>query len=125
MPEVFIMMAQMESRAGSHVSVLKTAVVTQAVTVLEQFLRLILEGRLDEGAVRATRGWHRGEDEKILVSMSSIEASGRGFQNIGPIGWLLRWLGPGGLADRLLGKDGPPDHLLGLRHDLVHAFGVH
>ena len=83
---VFIRMAQLESRAGSRDPVMKPAIVVQAVTSLEQFLRLVLEGRLDEerGAARRSVGV-RGLEGEVGVSASRIDASMRGFQNVGAI----------------------------------------
>ena len=122
---VFIRMAQLESRAGSRDPVMKSAIVMQAVTSLEQFLRLVLEGRLDEerGAARRSVGV-RGLEGEVGVSASRIDASMRGFQNVGAIKRLAREHGPPALRECLRSMGPDLDWALDLRHDLAHSLGV-
>ena len=80
---VFIRMAQLKSKAGSRDPVVKTAIVTQAVTALEQFLRLVLEERLDaEGGAGSRVVRIRGIKGPVRVSVSRLVASGRGYQSV-------------------------------------------
>ncbi len=64
---VFMRMAMLKAGIGSDSEIARMAIVTQSVTVLEQFLRLILELDIDEKA--------RGKGRAVIKSIEGIEAA--------------------------------------------------
>ena len=63
----FMRMAMLKDGVGSGSEIVRIVVVTQSVTVLEQFLRLILELDIDEKA--------RGKGRVVIKSIEGIEAA--------------------------------------------------
>ena len=126
MLDVFVIVAQLKIRVGSRDPVLKAAIVVQAVTALEQFLRLILEERLDaeHGGLRAAAVVVKGISRAFEVSASRIEAFGHGFQSVAAIRRLADKYGPPALQACLKKMGGDLARLFDLRHCLVHALGV-
>ena len=83
MLDVFIGVAELKARLGSRDPVLKAAIVTQAVTILEQFLRLALEERLDLLHGRGRMPVRiRGVRRAVWASVSRIGAVDHGFQSV-------------------------------------------
>ena len=126
MLDVIVLMAQLKIRVGSRDPVLKAAIVVQAVTALEQFLRLILEERLDakHGGPRAASVVVEGIARAFEVSASRIEALGHGFQSVAAIGRLADKYGPPALRECLKKMGGDLARLFDLRHCLIRALGV-
>ena len=123
---VFIRMAELKSWLGRQDPVSQTAIVTQSITVLEQFLRLILEEQLDReaGGPAYDAAKVRGEGKKVRVSRSRLRALRRGFQNIYAIDDMAAECNLPALKRRLAELWAEVIRALNLRHDLIHALGI-
>ena len=122
---VFIRRAELKTWVGRRDPVSLTAVVTQGVTALEQFTRLMYEEQLDR------RGWKggeshavvgvRGEDGDVRVSKSRLAAIGRTFQSVKPILEMAEECGLAPLKRCVEALKDDLEGMFGLRHDLTHA----
>ena len=122
---VFVGIAHLKVRAGSRDPVIKAAIVTQAVTILEQFLRLILEERLDLMHGRAHMPAQiKDLGRAVWVSMSRIDALGHGLQSVEAIERLADMYGLPLLRKCVEEMREDLVRLFDQRHALVHSLGA-
>lgn len=123
---VFIRLVMIMANVGTGNELARMGVVTQSVTVLEQFLRLILELDMDRGrgarriVIRSVRGLSRA----VALAESRIEASASTFQSAKSIMEMAEWRGIPVLR-RLLKTHGRRLRwLFRTRHALTHTVGI-
>ena len=122
-----IRLALIKASIGSGNELTRMGVVMQSVTVLEQFLRLILE--LD--MVEKSRGRGRiairsigGIMNAVALSEARLKASESGFQSERAVERMARWRGIPALL-RFLDENGEDlRYLFEKRHALTHTAGI-
>lgn len=120
---VFVRVATIKACIGSGNEMSRMGVIVQCVTVLEQFVRLILEIDIDEksGGRRTAIETVEGIRAAIALSMSRIEASLRTFQSRESLKRVAKQRGIWALLEcvRVHGKR--LRRLYRVRHVLVHT----
>ena len=118
------MMANVKLNVGTDNELARRAVVIQSVTVLEQFLRLVLELDMDEkggAGRRVVVESVKGLDGAASLGASRVEASGHTFQSAAAVERLAEERGMHVLAGFAKANRWRLELLFSTRHDLVHA----
>ena len=124
--DVVARLAMLGAVAGNRDLPSKIAVTTQLVTVLEQFVRLLVEEALDKK--RGRRAFElttvRGLCGRIRVSISKARALRRNYQSVGAIEKAAQIHDMEELLSLVRRAAGPLGAMVRARHDNVHALGT-
>ena len=124
---VFIRMGVVKANVGTRNELTRIGVATQSVTVLEQFLRLVLELEMDEKP--GGRGTFviesvEGLDAAVALGASAHYATDRSFQSAASIQRMAEMCGIEALAEFLERNRDRIELLFGTRHALTHTVGI-
>ena len=123
----FMRMAMLKDGVGSGSEIVRIAVVTQSVTVLEQFLRLILELDIDEkarGKGRVVIKSIEGIEAAIAMSEARFKSSMSGFQSEAAVRRMAAERGMPALLEFIEEYAEELRYLFRKRHALTHSVGI-